>query len=519
MKNKLNHGALWPALALLAVFIGFGVFQTEALGSLLSAALYGMADYAGGFICLFTIVVIILTVILAFSKMGDIKIGGPDAVPAFKTWNWITMSLCGGIGTGLLFWAMGEPMYHFMTPPVAAGVDPGTREAAIFAISQAMWQWSIPQYCLYTICAVAFALTAYNMKKPLSFGPVLDSAIGKKSGGLETVIHGLSIFTICGAVACSMGVGLMQIGAGLANLFGIAPNPVVWLVVAVAITAVFTLSCVSGIGTGLKKLSSFTTIAFIGILIYVILFGPSVFSANLGTEAVAALLDHPLERTAILSTMAEGDSWAADWEIQYWASFIVYAPIIGMFLSRMAKGRTLRQFILVNVLAPSIFCMIWIAMFGGVAINMQVSGTFDIWNAVNTNGMEATIFYILDSFPLGKVLIVVFLVAICTSFSTLADPMAAACATMSVKGLSVDDEAPKQIKILIGVFMGAIAYILVASGGVGSVKGMWVIIGLPIAFVQMVVIVSAFRNAGKALKSEDFMLTEEREAVAPGKKG
>ena len=174
MGKKINHAALWPALAVLAIFIGYGVLQTEALGSLLSAILYGMADFGGWFFCLFTIIIIILTFVLALSKIGDIKIGGPDAVPAYKTWNWITMSLCGGIGTGLLFWAMGEPMYHFMTPPVAAGVDPGSRDAAIFAISQAMWQWSIPQYCLYTICAVAFALTAYNMKKPLAFGPVLD---------------------------------------------------------------------------------------------------------------------------------------------------------------------------------------------------------------------------------------------------------------------------------------------------------------------------------------------------------
>ena len=207
--------------------------------------------------------------------------------------------------------------------------------------------------------------------------------------------------------------------------------------------------------------------------------------------------------------MAESDSWAANWEIQYWASFIVYAPIIGMFLSRMAKGRTLRQFILVNVLAPSIFCMVWIAVFGGVAINMQVTGTFDIWSAVSANGMEATIFYILASFPLGKLLIVVFVIAICTSFSTLADPMAAACATMSVHDLSVNDEAPKAIKILVGVIMGVIAYLLVASGGVGSVKGMWVIIGFPIAFVMMVVIVSAFRNGAKAVKSASYDLPEE----------
>ena len=177
-----------------------------------------------------------------------------------------------------------------------------------------------------------------------------------------------------------------------------------------------------------------------------------------------------------------------------------------MFLSRMAKGRTVRSFILVNVLAPSIFCMVWIAAFGGVTLHMQSSGTFDIWNAVNTTGMESTIFYILSSFPLGKVLIAVFLVSIFTSFSTMADPVAAAMATISTHGFSVDDEAPKKLKILFGVIMGAIAYVLVASGGVGSVKGMWVIIGFPIAFIMAVIIISAFRNAGKSIKEEDYML-------------
>ena len=128
--KKINHLALWPALALLAVLIGFGVFKTEALGSLLTTILYGMADKGGWFFCLFTILAIILTFVLALTKIGDIKIGGPDATPDYKTWNWITMSLCGGIGTGLLFWAMGEPMYHFMTPPVAAGVEAGSRGVA-----------------------------------------------------------------------------------------------------------------------------------------------------------------------------------------------------------------------------------------------------------------------------------------------------------------------------------------------------------------------------------------------------
>lgn len=510
MKNiNINKAAFWPALACLCVLVGAGVFAKDTLGSILNSILYGMADRAGWFFELFAIVCIILTIVLAFSKFGNIKIGGPDAKPDFKTWNWITMSLCGGIGTGLLFWAMGEPIYHFMTPPVAAGVEAGSREAAIFSISQTMWNWSIPQYCMYTICAVAFALTAYNLRKPLAYGPVLKSALGRDSSKLETVVHGLTIFTMCGAVACSMGVGLMQIGAGVEYLLGLKTGVGVWLVVAVIITVLFTVSCVSGIGKGLKKLSSFTTIVFIGMLIFVCIFGPSTFMAKLGTESFAHLMDNAFSQTAILNTMAEGDTWYADWIVQYWASFIVYAPILGMFLSRMAKGRTIRSFILVNVLAPSLFCMVWIAAFGGITVDLQSSGAFDIWTAVNTTGMESTIFYILDSFPLGKVLIAVFLIAIFTSFATMADPVAAALATISTHGLSVDDEAPRPLKILFGIIMGVVAYLLVASGGVSSVKGMWVIIGFPIAFIMIVIIISAFRNAGKCSAKKDYMLAEE----------
>ena len=250
-KNKLNKLAFWPAIICLGIFIAFGVFKQDAMGTLLNTILYAMADRVGWFFELIAILIIILTFVLALSKFGNIKIGGPDAKPDFKTWNWITMSLCGGIGTGLLFWAMGEPIFHFMTPPVAAGVEAGTREAAIFAISQTMWQWSVPQYCMYTICAVAFALLTFNMKKPLAFGPVLTTSIGKKGRKFETLVHAIVIFSLCGAVACSMGVGLMQIGAGIESITGLAQSKIVWLVVAIVIVALFTASCVSCIGNGL----------------------------------------------------------------------------------------------------------------------------------------------------------------------------------------------------------------------------------------------------------------------------
>lgn len=508
-KYPFDKIVFWPAFVCLVIFMVFGLFKTEAMGELLNKMLYGMADSVGWFFELMVFIVLIITIIVACTKFGNIRIGGPDAKPDYKYWNWLTMSLCGGIGTGLLFWAMAEPIWHFSGPPAEAGAEAFSREAGIFAVSQTMWQWSIPEYALYTICGVAFAIVVFNYKKPLSFGPIIDLACGRRNRTLEIIVHALTVFTMCGAVACSMGVGLMQIGAGIEAAFGIPQSNIVWLVVAAIITALFTVSCVSGIGTGLKKLASFTTIVFIVILFYVMILGPSEFMAKIGIESLAEMFTKWPEKTMILNSLAPDDTWFANWPIQYWASFIVYAPILGMFLSRLAKGRTVREFILVNVLAPSAFCIVWISVFGGMAIQLQSSGTFDILAAVNEYGMQSTIFHILNQFPLGKVLIVIFVVSIFTSFATMADPIAAALATISTRNLSVDDEAPKVLKIVFGVIMGIIAYLLVASGGVDSVKGMWVIIGFPIAFLLILIMVAIIRGAKNLVKKPDYMGTFE----------
>lgn len=502
--KQMNLLAFWPATIVLAAFILAGVFWTDEVGSLLNKLLYGMADSFGWYLNLLTLVGCILSVVVVVFKYGDVKIGGEDAAPKFKTFNWCAMSICGGIGVGLLFWAMGEPMFYFMTPPVAAGVEAGTRGAAIFAISQAMWDYTIPQYCMYALCGVAFALMCNNRKKDLSFGSVIEGAFGYKSPVLETIVHALTIFCLCGAVANSMGVGLMQIGAGLEAVFGIPQSVFGWLIIDIIVAAIFILSCCTGIGKGLKWMSTICMYLFFFLMAYTLIFGNSEFIGKLSCESFGKLLTEWPSKTTILNTMAPEDTWAADWDIQYWASFIVYAPIIGMFLSRMSIGRTVRQFVLVQILVPSIFCMVWIGIFGGMAINLQITGELDVWHAVNTLGMQTTVFQILGSLPFGKIFCLIFLVALIFSFCTLADPMAAVVSTISIKKLSIDDEAPKKIKILMGVIMSAAAYILVASGGVNSVKGMFVIIGMIISAVMIICYVCAFKMANKCLKEENY---------------
>lgn len=510
----IKKSVFGPAMLCLLIFIAFGIFQTSLMGKILNDILYGMSDGVGWFFELITFFLLLLAVYVAMCKYGDIRIGGEDAKPDFKMWNWITMSLCGCLGTGLLFWAMGETIYHFAEPPAVSGAVALSREAGIFAVSQTMWIWSFPQFAMYTICGVVFAIAIFNYKKPLSFSPILEMTFGKKVNVLTNIIHGVTVFTMCAAVACSMGVGLMQIGAGIEVLTGIPQSNMIYLVVAVIITTLFTMSCVSGLGNGLKKLASLTAFAFIFILIYVLILGPSEFIAKIGTESFGELMTKWPQKTMILNTMAPEEKWFADWPIQYVASFIVYAPTLGMFLARLAKGRTVREFIVVNVFVRSAFVIVWIAVFGGLQVYLQSTGKFDIISAVNEYGIQSTIFLVLSQFPLGKVLIVVFLLAIFTAFSTMADPIAAVLATFSTRNqISIDEEAPKVLKITIGVTMGIVAYVLVLSGGVGSVKGMWMIIGLPIAFLIILMMVSLFKGLKKVYGSPEYLVDESEAQV------
>lgn len=508
--RRVNVMAFWPAFIGLVAFLLAGIFFQEELGAFLTASLYWMADYFGWYLNLLSLACLFITIWVATSKYGHIKIGGKDAKPEFTYFNWFAMTICGGIGTGLLFWAMGEPIYHFVTPPVAAGVEAYSREAAIFSVSQTMWQWSFVQYSIYTICAVAFTVAVYNRGQKLRYSSVIDPVFGNKHPWIETLIHGSLIFCMVGGVANSMGVGLMQIGGGLEVVFGIAQSNMVYFVVAACIGAFFIISCLSGIGKGLKYVSTFTITVFMGLLVYTLIFGDAQFIGKLGTEAVGEILNNWGSKTLINNTMTS-DTWPADWIIQYWASFIVYAPVFGMFFCRMAKGRTIKEFVLMNVVVPSVFSMFWIAVFGGMTISLQSSGQLDIWEAIQTSGMQTVVFQIIGSMPLGGLVQVIFIIAIIGSFCTMADPLSAVLATMSVHGMTIEDEAPRKIKIVIGTTIAAMAYILVATGGITAVKSVYVLVGLPISLVLILCIVSAIKQLKSINEYEDGMLPDSTE--------
>lgn len=522
-KKKMNPLIFWPPTIILAIFVIAGALRTEQVGKIMTDMLYGMSDYFGWYLNLLSLILLLISVVFIVRKYGDIKIGGKDAEPMYTIPQWIAMTICGGIGTGLLFWAMGEPIYHFATPPAGAGVEAFSREAGIFAVSQAMWDWSFVQYATYTIPGIAWAILVNNKKMPLSYNSLVKFLFKKDIPWLANIFRVLTVFCICGCVSNSMGAGLLQIGGGLNSVFGIPQTALIWLIVAIVIAAIFVLSCVSGLGNGLKKLSTITMYLFFALMLYTLVTGNTTFIGKITSESIGNMIDNFATKTTMMNAMVPGETWSADWIVQYFASFIVYMPVMGMFFCRMAKGRTIRQFVLLNIGVPSIFCVIWIGIFGGQAIYLQTSGAMDIWAAVNEQGMQATVFQILQSLPLGKILCVVFLVAICFSFCTLADPMSSALATVCVDGLHIESEPPKNLKIIIGVVITAVAYTSVATGGLNSIKGLFVLVGLLMSVPGLFCLAASFKACRQVLheknygcpenENENMELLEEKETV------
>ena len=413
------------------------------------------------------------------------------------------MSICGAIGTGIIFWALSEPIYHYVTPPGAAGVESMTEEAATWAVSQTMFHWSFEQFTFYSVPAIVLGLILYNFKKPVSYDPVAELAIGRHNKVLGNVFHFMIVFGMCAGVACSMGVGIMQIGSGIENLTGLAQSKLVWFILAAIITFIFVLSCVSGIEKGVKRMSSFTSYAFIFLLIAILILGPTVYILNMSTESFGVMLSEIPKRTMITNAMYPGDNWSSDWWLQYVGSFIVYGSIIGVFLAKIAYGRTVRQFILVNTFVSGGFCVVWCGVFGSMAMYLQSTGTFDVWGAVQEFGMASTVYQLLGSLPFGKLLIVVFIVTVCTSFCTIADPASSALANITVRGGSIEDEPPKKIKMLYGIFMGALAYALIACGGQDSVKSIWIIVGVPMIIIIIALCIATMRSLKYLVKKEE----------------
>ncbi len=463
------------------------------------------------FICLF----------FCFSKYGDIRFGGKDAKPEMSVWNWFAISLCAGIATGVVFWGIAEPLYHFMDSGVfdVLGITPKTEEAAMFSMVTTYIHWTFIPYAMYAICGLGIAYAAYNMNLPYRVSSTLYPLAGKHTEGfIGAVVDGLCLLAIAGGVAAVLGVGTMQISSGIQILTGIPAGKTMWVAVVGSIVAVYIISSYTGLNRGIRWLSDKNAKIFLALLVFVFAFGPTRFILSLGTQAAGHFIDDFFVRTHYLSPV-DGSAWPRWWPIYYWAIWLAYAPLIGMFLARLVKGRTIRQFMFMNLLMPAFFGFLWFSVFGGAAINLELTGQ-GLWAAIHEGGklaLERSVFEFLKFYPLTKIISWIFMGTVFISIVTMADSMTSTVASLSTTAAHQEDkEPPATMKIFWGIVMSSVAIINLISGsgggeisGIDATKQIATVAGFPILFLMVAMAFTICWMIIRHSKGEKVLLIKE----------
>lgn len=498
-KAKLRLGIFIPMATIFLVAIILGLVAPKAFFDVENKIVQYAFDSWGWLFQICGNVFLAICIWAAFSKHGKIRLGGKDAKPSLSKWNWFAISLTAGIATGILFWGIAEPMTHFMSPPDMLGLEAGSEAAAMFSMSQSYIHWTFIPYAMYSVAGLAIAYATFNMKKSYHISSTLYPIFGEKTKGVVgTVVDNLCLFAMAGGVAAVLGVATMQISAGLNYLFGIESTKTVWIAIVGVIVASYVISSYTGLNKGIKFLADKNSKLFIIMLLFIFIFGPTKFILQLGTQSTGHFLDNFFTQTHYLSAL-DGSPWPRWWPIYYWAIWLAYAPLTGMFLAKISKGRTIREFITVNLILPAVFGMFWFMVYGGAAIDLQLNGA-GIWEAIQSKGLEVSVFEFLKNYPLSIVTSIIFIVAIYVSVVTLADSMTSTVSSLSTTAHdNPEAEPPGQVKLFWGAIMSSIAIINLLAGKAGEISGIdatkqiATVAGFPILFLMLLIAYSAVK--------------------------
>ncbi|WP_018924844.1 BCCT family transporter [Salsuginibacillus kocurii] len=502
-EKRIRWPVFLPVACLLVVTALIGAVWPDRFYQLQTAVVDFAFIHFGWLFNLTVLLFIFITLYLGFSKFGHIKFGGEEAEPATSKWQWFAISLTAGIGVGILFWGLAEPITHFMEPPQALGIEPGTEEAALFSMASNLAHWTLAPYSIYVLAGIAVAYAHYNVKLPYSISSTLYPLLGKRVfGGTGTAVDILCIFGIAGGMAAVLGEGVLQLGSGIGYLAGIESGPLLWTVLVGLITCTYIISSATGLKRGIRFLADQNTKIFFFLLAFVFITGPTVFILNLGTQSTGVFLSDFTERFLWNSAM-EGSEWPRWWPLFHWSIWLAYAPIIGMFLARLAYGRTIRQFVCFNLLLPAGFGMLWFWVFGGAAIFYEWQGESEFWQLINAeeSGLELSLFVFLEYLPFTLLISLLMLGSIFISFTTLADSLTTTVSSLTTRGNTyLDPEPPTKVKVFWGSLLGVMALLTITAGtggeisGIEAVKQMATVAGFPILFFIIVQVTATLKG-------------------------
>jgi choline/glycine/proline betaine transport protein len=481
--------------ALIALFVILTIIFKEPAENIFGQVQVFVAEGMGWFFILAVSLYLGIVILLALSRFGSVRLGGQDARPEFSTFAWIAMLLSAGMGTGLMFWSVAEPIFHFQAPPTVLGViEPGTNDAAQQALSVTFFHWGLHAWGIYALVGLSLAFFTYNRGLPLTIRSVFYPLLGDRIfGWMGNVIDVLSVAATLFGLATSLGFGVQQANAGFNFLFDLPISTPVQVGLIAIITGFATASVVSGLDSGVRRLSELNMVLAGILMVFVLLAGPTIFLLGTFVQTTGYYLAS-LPTLSFWTETFESTNWQNSWTVFYWGWWISWSPFVGIFIARVSKGRTVREFILGVLLLPSMLTFLWMSVFGGTALNMELGASAGIISDAVNAEVATALFIMLEQLPwtgltsfIGIILVIVFFVTSSDSGSLVVDNL--------TSGGKMDSPVPQ--RVFWAVIEGVVAAVLLLGGGLTALQTAAITTGLPFAIVLLVMCYSLYLGLGQ----------------------
>ncbi len=497
----IHAPVFYPAAILIIVFITTTLIIGKPMEKVFVDIQSAVSSNTGWFLILAVNIFVVVVAYLAFSKYGKIKLGGPDSTPDFSTFAWFAMLFSAGMGIGLLFFGVAEPVTHYSTLPLK-GMDQA--QQARLAMRYTFLHWGVHAWAIYALMGLALAFFAFNQKLPLTIRSVFYPLLGNRIyGPWGNLIDVIAVVATLFGLATSLGFGVKQVNSGLNHLFNLPISVNVQVILITVITLAATISVVTGLDKGVRILSELNMRLGLLLLAIMIIIGPTVFLLDGYIQNTGDYFQNLLE-TGTWAETYTGTDWQNTWTVVYWAWWISWSPFVGMFIARVSRGRTVREFILGVLLVPSLLTFLWMSVFGGSAIYLELNNIGDIAGAVNAD-ISTALFVMFEEYPLNVVTSSIGIVLVVSFFVTSSDSGSLVIDSITAGGKL---DAPVGQRIFWALAEGAVAATLLVGGGLKALQTAATVTGLPFAVLILIMIFSLFKGLNKAY--EEIMEVEEQ---------
>ena len=484
---EVNPPVFFISTFVIVLAIALTLIFQESAESFFTDVQSGVANYADWFFIISVNIFLLFLIYLALSKYGNMRLGGDNARPEFSTGSWFAMLFSAGMGIGLLFFGVGEPVMHFQNPPWA---EPETAAAATQAMNFTFLHWGFHPWAIYALVGLALAYFTYSRGLPLTIRSVFYPFLGDRIYGIiGDIIDIFAVLATLFGLATSLGFGVQQIASGLNYVFSIPSGVFTQMILIAIITVIASTSVALGVDKGVKILSEWNMRIALLLLVLALVLGPTIYILRSFIENTGSYLFNFLQ-IATWGETFNGTTWQDNWTVFYWGWWIGWSPFVGMFIARISKGRSIREFIMGVLLVPSLVTFFWMSTFGSSAIKQTMDGKSELAEAINSD-IATALFVFFQDYPLTIVINVVAVLLIAGFFVTSSDSGSLVIDSLTSGG-KID--SPVAQRIFWAVIEGAVAAVLLLGGGLQALQTATTVTGLPFAVILLVMCYSLLKG-------------------------